>query len=64
MSKINCKKNVSNEKQIILFINSKNAKHFFSISPAAMCILSSLRIAPIGDSEIEKKGLSIHGLLN
>ena len=32
-----------------MFINSKNAKRFVSISAAAMCILSSLRIAPIGD---------------
>ena len=32
-----------------MFNNSKNAKRFVSISAAAVCLLSSLRIAPIGD---------------
>ena len=32
-----------------MFINSKNVKRVVSISAAAVCILSSLRIAPIGD---------------
>ncbi|HNZ99733.1 cellulase family glycosylhydrolase [Ruminococcus sp.] len=32
-----------------MFTNSKNVKRVISISAAAMCLFSSLRIAPIGD---------------
>ena len=32
-----------------MFNNTKNVKRFVSISAAAVCLLSSLRIAPIGD---------------